>query len=94
MTAHNILYTYVAPLAARAGFAARVDLLLLGFGTASLIGIAVTGLQVGAVQELLHDPQRPWRALAVLDFRPGAVQHVVAQAVDTRLQNERAAGPI
>ncbi len=43
MTAHNILYTYVAPLAARAGLAARVDLLLLGFGAASLIGIAATG---------------------------------------------------
>ena len=46
MAAHNALYTYVAPLAARAGLAGRVDLLLLGFGAASLLGIAVTGLLV------------------------------------------------
>ncbi len=46
MTAHNVLYTYVAPLAARAGLASRVDLLLLGFGVASLIGIAATGFLV------------------------------------------------
>ncbi len=53
MTAHNVLYTYVAPLAARAGLAARVDLLLLGFGAASLIGIAVTGLFVDRILRAL-----------------------------------------
>ena len=46
MTAHNILYTYIAPLAARAGLATHVDILLLGFGMASLAGIAVTGVLV------------------------------------------------
>lgn len=53
MTAHNVLYTYVAPLAARAGLAGRVDLLLLGFGAASLLGIAVTGLLVDRILRAL-----------------------------------------
>ena len=46
MTAHNILYTYVAPFAARSGLADRVDLLLLAFGIAALAGIWVTGILV------------------------------------------------
>jgi predicted MFS family arabinose efflux permease len=46
MTAHNILYTYVAPFAVRSGLQARVDLLLLAFGIAALAGIGVTGLLV------------------------------------------------
>lgn len=46
MTAHNILYTYIAPFAARAGISDRVDLLLLGFGVAALLGIWAIGLLV------------------------------------------------
>lgn len=46
MTAHNILYTYVAPFAVLSGLQGRVDLLLLTFGVAALIGIWVTGLLV------------------------------------------------
>lgn len=46
MTAHNILYTYIAPFASRSGLQARVDLLLLAFGVAALAGIGVTGLLV------------------------------------------------
>lgn len=46
MTAHNILYTYVAPFAALSGLQGRVDLLLLGFGVAALLGIWVTGMLV------------------------------------------------
>jgi predicted MFS family arabinose efflux permease len=46
MTAHNVLYTYVAPFAALSGLQARTDLLLLGFGCASLLGIWLTGLLV------------------------------------------------
>lgn len=46
MSAHNILYTYVAPFAAQAGIDARVDLLLLGFGLAALTGIWAIGLLV------------------------------------------------
>nr|WP_221194520.1 MFS transporter [Xanthomonas cannabis] len=43
MLAHNILYTYVAPFAARAGLGDRVDALLLIFGIAALAGIGVAG---------------------------------------------------
>jgi len=43
MLAHNILYTYVAPFAAHAGLGNRVDLLLLIFGVAALVGIGMTG---------------------------------------------------
>ncbi len=46
MTAHNILYTYVAPYAARAEIAGHVDLLLLGFGLAALAGIWIAGVGV------------------------------------------------
>jgi predicted MFS family arabinose efflux permease len=43
MLAHNILYTYIAPFVARAGLGARVDLVLLAFGMAALLGIWITG---------------------------------------------------
>ena len=46
MTAHNILYTYVAPFAVLSGLQGRVDLLLLGFGIAALGGIWATGLLI------------------------------------------------
>ena len=39
MLAHNILYTYIAPFVAPAGLAERVDLVLLVFGIAALVGI-------------------------------------------------------
>lgn len=44
--AHNILYTYVAPLLATAGMAERTDLVLLAFGVASLLGILVVGVLI------------------------------------------------
>jgi predicted MFS family arabinose efflux permease len=43
MLAHNILYTYIAPFASRAGLSERVDLVLLAFGIAALVGIWITG---------------------------------------------------
>lgn len=43
MLAHNLLYTYIAPFAARSGLAGRVDLVLLSFGVAALLGIWITG---------------------------------------------------
>jgi predicted MFS family arabinose efflux permease len=43
MLAHNILYTYVAPFVSRAGLASDVDLVLLAFGVAALVGIWITG---------------------------------------------------
>lgn len=44
--AHNILYTYIAPFLAVTGNALRVDLVLLVFGGASVLGIWATGLLV------------------------------------------------
>lgn len=43
MLAHNILYTYVAPFVAQAGLLDRVDVVLLVFGVAALIGIWIIG---------------------------------------------------
>jgi predicted MFS family arabinose efflux permease len=43
MLAHNILYTYVAPFVAKAGLTDDVDLVLLAFGVAALLGIWLTG---------------------------------------------------
>lgn len=42
--AHNILYTYVAPVLASIGMAERIDLALLVFGVAALGGIWLTGV--------------------------------------------------
>jgi predicted MFS family arabinose efflux permease len=44
--AHNILYTFIAPFVAAAGLGARVDLVLLVFGLAALLGIWITALLV------------------------------------------------
>lgn len=44
--AHNIMYTYIAAYLARAGMAERVDLVLLVFGFASLVGIWMTGVLI------------------------------------------------
>jgi predicted MFS family arabinose efflux permease len=46
VTAHYILYTYIAPFAVRIGFVGRVDVLLLVFGSASLGGIWLAGALV------------------------------------------------
>ncbi len=43
MLAHNILYTYIAPFVAQAGLLDRIDVVLLTFGAAALLGIAVIG---------------------------------------------------
>ncbi len=43
MLAHNILYTYIAPFVAPAGLGDRIDLVLLAFGAAALVGIWITG---------------------------------------------------
>lgn len=41
--AHNILYTYIAPLATLAGLAARIDFLLMLFGGTALAGLLLVG---------------------------------------------------
>ncbi|MNW44775.1 Purine ribonucleoside efflux pump NepI [compost metagenome] len=44
MTAHNILYTYIAPFLASNGMGERVSLALAFFGIAALVGIWITGV--------------------------------------------------
>ncbi|PPF43360.1 MFS transporter [Pseudoclavibacter sp. AY1F1] len=41
--AHNVLYTYIAPYLAENGMVDRIDIVLLVFGIASLLSIAITG---------------------------------------------------
>lgn len=43
MLAHNILYTYIAPFVDQAGLLKDIDLVLLVFGVAALLGIGLTG---------------------------------------------------
>lgn len=51
MSAHNILYTYIAPFSTASH--ARVDLVLLAFGISSLIGIWVVGRWVDRILRLM-----------------------------------------
>ena len=44
--AHNILYTYIAPFLAMADLAERTDLVLLVFGSTSLLGIWIVGMLI------------------------------------------------
>ena len=48
MLAHNVLYTYIAPFVVPAALEARVDLVLLVFGMAAIVGIAAAGKLVDA----------------------------------------------
>lgn len=43
VVAHNILYTYIAPFLAPSGLADRVDLVLLIFGAAGVLGLWIVG---------------------------------------------------
>ena len=43
MLAHNMLYTYIAAFVASAGLGNKVDIVLLVFGLAALVGIWLTG---------------------------------------------------
>ncbi|KPW52756.1 hypothetical protein ALO95_200064 [Pseudomonas syringae pv. antirrhini] len=51
MTAHNILYTYIAPFSTASQ--SRVDLVLLAFGISSLVGIWVVGRWVDRMLRLM-----------------------------------------
>jgi predicted MFS family arabinose efflux permease len=46
MVAHNVLYTYVAPYLRAGGVGLSVDVALVTFGVAALVGLAVTGAVV------------------------------------------------
>ena len=45
--AHNILYTYIAPLVVPAGLTSRLDFVLLAFGISAIAGICIVGYLVG-----------------------------------------------
>lgn len=45
--AHNILYTYIAPLVVPAGLERKLDVVLLMFGLAAIAGIVIVGYLVG-----------------------------------------------
>ncbi|MDY7067162.1 Purine efflux pump PbuE [Pseudomonas extremaustralis] len=51
--AHNILYTYIAPLLAPAGIEANIDRVLLVFGLSALLGIWLVGLLIDRWLRLL-----------------------------------------
>ncbi len=51
--AHNILYTYIAPLLVPAGIAADIDSVLLVFGLAALVSIWLVGLLIDRWLRLL-----------------------------------------
>lgn len=44
--AHNILYTYIAPLLIPAGLSAQIEWVLLAFGLAAMAGIWLTGVLI------------------------------------------------
>lgn len=50
---HNILYTYIGPYLSEAGLAQRVDLVLLVFGIASLVGIWAIGIFIERILRTL-----------------------------------------
>ncbi|MEN5084375.1 MFS transporter [Bosea sp. TWI1241] len=51
--AHNLLYTYIAPVLAGTGTALRTDLALLVFGAAALLGIGLVGIAIDRRLRLL-----------------------------------------
>lgn len=65
--AHNILYTYVAPFLGATGTDLRLDLILLVFGVASVVGIWGTGLLV----------DRQLRALTLISLAAFAVAAIL-----------------
>ena len=71
--AHNILYTYIAPFLVSVGLGQRIDLVLLLFGVASIVGIAVTGMWV----------DRGLRALTLLSLAVFAMAALVLGMAST-----------
>lgn len=46
VVAHNILYTYIAPFLVPSGLAQRVDVVLLNFGLAGILGLWIVGVLI------------------------------------------------
>ncbi|MBF4550769.1 MFS transporter [Pseudoclavibacter sp. VKM Ac-2888] len=72
MLAHSTIYTYVAPYLRETGTAITPDLMLLAYGIASLLGVAVTGLLLDRYPSLLLH-------LSVLAFIVAAVVLLAGQ---------------
>jgi len=53
MLAHNILYTYIAPFLSHAGLERHVDMVLLIFGVAAMVGIWATGALIDRMLRIL-----------------------------------------
>ncbi|QJU57356.1 MFS transporter [Sphingomonas sp. AP4-R1] len=69
--AHNILYTYIAPLLAAMGILGRIDLTLLFFGLASLLGIWIVGALIDHHLRALTLSSVALFAISVLALRLG-----------------------
>jgi predicted MFS family arabinose efflux permease len=70
--AHNLLYTYIAPVLAGTGTALRTDLALLVFGVAALLGIGLVGIAIDRRLRLLALGATALFILACLSFAAGA----------------------
>ncbi|NHV30429.1 MFS transporter [Burkholderia sp. D-99] len=79
--AHNMLYTYVAPFLAGVRMGAQVDAVLLVFGIASLVGIALTGAWIGAAQRRLTLASIAMFALAAAMLGAGSGMVIVYAGV-------------
>ncbi|WP_455280433.1 MFS transporter [Cupriavidus necator] len=75
--AHNILYTYIAPFLREANAAARLDLVLLAFGVASLVGIWITGVLIDKWLRALTLASTVLFGIAVLALGAGGVSAAV-----------------
>ncbi|MGG1657979.1 MFS transporter [Brevibacillus sp. NRS-1366] len=75
--AHNVLYTYIAPFLTQAGLSGRVDLILLLFGIASVVGIWVIGMLIDRWLRLLVLISLSGFALASVLLGIGSSQHMV-----------------
>jgi predicted MFS family arabinose efflux permease len=75
--AHSILYTYIVPFLAPVGLAKRVDVVLLVFGVASLIGIWLSGLLIDRMLRSLVLTSLALFALASLALGLGGREPVI-----------------
>lgn len=77
MLAHNILYTYIAPFVVPAGLGGRIDVVLLTFGVAALVGIWIAGMFVDRYLRVMVLSSLAAFALTALLFGVGARDPVV-----------------
>lgn len=80
MTAHNMLYTYVTPFVSAAGLRTHVDLVLLTFGGAALLGLWIIGLFVDRWLRVLVLMSLCGFALVSVALGVGGTQPVVVYA--------------